>query len=93
MLLAAAGESNLNLTNLYVHLVVDNVFTHKTPEIQRWLLRHPMPGSSPTHLTDTEGRNEVSWSITVVIDSRIRARLEAIDESAWRTIFYPENPK
>ena len=37
----------LNLINrsvpedLDVHLVVDNVSTHKTPEIQRWLLRHP----------------------------------------------------
>lgn len=28
-------------TDLHVHLVVDNVKTHKTPEIQRWLLRHP----------------------------------------------------
>ena len=26
---------------LDVHLVVDNVSTHKTPEIHRWLLRHP----------------------------------------------------
>lgn len=24
-----------------VHLIVDNVSTHKTPEIHRWLLRHP----------------------------------------------------
>ena len=37
----------LNLINrsipddLDVHLVVDNVSTHKTPEIHRWLLRHP----------------------------------------------------
>ena len=37
----------LNLINrsvpdqLDVHLVVDNVSTHKTPQIQRWLLRHP----------------------------------------------------
>jgi transposase len=28
-------------TQLDVHLVVDNVSTHKTPEIKRWLLRHP----------------------------------------------------
>ncbi len=27
--------------DLDVHLVVDNVSTHKTPEIHRWLLRHP----------------------------------------------------
>jgi transposase len=37
----------LNLINrsvpdhLDVHLVVDNSSTHKTPEIRRWLLRHP----------------------------------------------------
>jgi transposase len=37
----------LNLINrsapddLDVHLVVDNVATHKTPEIRRWLVRHP----------------------------------------------------
>ncbi|QBI20617.1 IS630 family transposase [Egibacter rhizosphaerae] len=27
--------------HLDVHLVLDNYATHKTPEIQRWLLRHP----------------------------------------------------
>jgi transposase len=37
----------LNLLNrsvpedLEVHLVVDNVSTHKTPEIKKWLVRHP----------------------------------------------------
>jgi len=37
----------LNLINrsvpseLEVHLVIDNVSTHKTPEIHRWLVRHP----------------------------------------------------
>lgn len=37
----------LNLINrsvpddLDVHLIIDNVSTHKTPEIKRWLLRHP----------------------------------------------------
>ncbi len=37
----------LNLINrsvpedLDVHLILDNVSTHKTPEIHRWLLRHP----------------------------------------------------
>ena len=37
----------LNLINrsvpddLDVHLIIDNVSTHKTPEIHRWLLRHP----------------------------------------------------
>ena len=27
--------------DLDVHLILDNVSTHKTPEIKRWLLRHP----------------------------------------------------
>ena len=37
----------LNLINrsvpdhLDVHLIIDNVATHKTPEIHRWLVRHP----------------------------------------------------
>jgi len=40
-------RSFLNLINrsvpddLDVHLVIDNVSTHKTPDIQRWLVRHP----------------------------------------------------
>ena len=44
---AAEFRRFLNLINrsvpeeLDVHLVVDNVSTHKTPEIKRWLLRHP----------------------------------------------------
>jgi len=33
---------NRNVPNdLDVHLVVDNVSTHKTPEIKKWLVRHP----------------------------------------------------
>ena len=37
----------MNLVNrkvpehLAVHVVVDNSSTHKTPSIQRWLIRHP----------------------------------------------------
>ncbi len=44
---AAEFRRFLNLINrsvpddLEVHLVVDNSSTHKTPEIHRWLLRHP----------------------------------------------------
>jgi Transposase DDE domain group 1 len=40
-------------------------------------------------LVDTLNRLGVSWSITVIINPRIRACIETIDESAWRTIFYP----
>jgi transposase len=28
-------------TKLDVHVVLDNSSTHKTPSIQRWLVRHP----------------------------------------------------
>lgn len=31
---------------LDVHLIVDNVNTHKTEAVQRWLLRHPAPRST-----------------------------------------------
>jgi hypothetical protein len=41
-------------------------------------------------LLDTLNRLGVSWSITVMVNPRIRACIEAIDESAWRTIFYPD---
>jgi len=40
--------------DLTVHLVLDNYATHKTPEIQRWLLRHPR---FHLHFTPTSG----SW--------------------------------
>ncbi len=40
-------------------------------------------------LVDTLNRLGVFWSITVIINPRIRACIEAIDESAWQTIFYP----
>jgi transposase len=40
--------------HLAVHLVLDNYATHKTPEIQRWLLRHPR---FQLHFTPTSG----SW--------------------------------
>ena len=40
--------------NLSVHVVLDNLSTHKTPEIKRWLLRHPR---FQLHFTPTHG----SW--------------------------------
>ena len=40
--------------HLDVHLVLDNYATHKTPDIQRWLLRHPR---FHLHFTPTSG----SW--------------------------------
>ena len=41
-------------TELDVHLIWDNYATHKTPEIKRWLLRHPR---FHLHFTPTSG----SW--------------------------------
>jgi transposase len=41
-------------SDLDVHLVLDNYATHKTPDIQRWLLRHPR---FHLHFTPTSG----SW--------------------------------
>lgn len=40
--------------DLDVHLILDNYATHKTPDIQRWLLRHPR---FELHFTPTSG----SW--------------------------------
>ncbi|MGA2307605.1 MAG: hypothetical protein ABSH29_25965, partial [Acidimicrobiales bacterium] len=41
-------------------------------------------------MIDTLTRLGVCWSVTVIINPRIRACIEAIDESAWQTIFYPD---
>ncbi len=41
-------------------------------------------------LIDTLSRLGVAWSITVSISPRIRACIEAIDESAWQVIVYPD---
>ena len=41
-------------------------------------------------LIDTLSRLGVAWSITVQIGPEIRACIEAIDESAWKAIVYPD---
>lgn len=41
-------------------------------------------------LIDTLHRLGVHWSITVSISKEIRARIDAIDETAWTTISYPD---
>jgi hypothetical protein len=41
-------------------------------------------------LIDTLVRLGVAWSITVRINPSIRKAIEAIDESSWRTIAYPD---
>jgi len=76
---------------LDVHLVCDNYATHKTPEIQAWLARHPRfhihftpTGSSWVnqverwfgHLTDKLLRRSVHKSVQA-LESDIRAWIEA----------------
>ncbi len=41
-------------------------------------------------LIDTLHRLGVHWSITVSINSQVRARIDAIDEHAWQPITYPD---
>ncbi len=41
-------------------------------------------------LIDTLRRAGVAWSVTVTINAQIRACIEAIDESAWVPIAYPD---
>jgi len=41
-------------------------------------------------LVDTLTRLGVHWSITVAISKEIRAEIEAIDETEWQTITYPD---
>jgi len=41
-------------------------------------------------LIDTLVRLGVAYSITVTINAQVRACIDAIDESAWRTITYPD---
>jgi hypothetical protein len=41
-------------------------------------------------LIDTLDRLQVMWSITVNLNAHIRAAIDAIDESAWTPIVYPD---
>ena len=50
----------------------------------------PTRGSSPMTLIDTLVRLQVGYSITVQINAQVRACIEAIDESAWLAITYPD---
>lgn len=49
---AFLSEVNVNVPDgIEVHVVLDNLSTHKTPEVKRWLLRHPRfhMHFTPTH--------------------------------------------
>jgi transposase len=74
--------------DLDVHLICDNYQTHKTPEIQRWLLRHPR---FHLHLTPTYSSwlNLVERWVAELTNRKLRrsahhsgAELEA-DLTAW----------
>jgi Transposase DDE domain group 1 len=41
-------------------------------------------------LIDTLDRLEVAWSITIAIKAQVKAAIDAIDESAWTPIVYPD---
>ena len=56
--------------DLAVHLVLDNYATHKTPDIQRWLLRHPR---FHLHFTPTSGSCSTWWSGGSVSSPRRRS--------------------
>jgi transposase len=54
-----------------LHLIADNYYTHKTPEVQRWLKRHPR---FHMHFTPTSGSwlNLVERWFRNITDERIR---------------------
>jgi PII-like signaling protein len=41
-------------------------------------------------LIDTLDRLQVAWSITIAIRAQVKAAIDAIDESAWTPIVYPD---
>jgi hypothetical protein len=41
-------------------------------------------------LIDTLNRLQVNWSITIAIRAQVKAAIDAIDESAWTPIVYPD---
>jgi transposase len=66
------GEVEANVPNgLNVHVVLDNLSTHKTPQVQRWLLRHPR---FHLHFTPTHGSwlNQVERFFGLLTDHALR---------------------
>lgn len=52
-----------------------------------------LPVSTPrvrVLLIDTLNRLDVNWSITIAIRTQVKAAIDAIDESAWTPIVYPD---
>ena len=69
-----ADHQRRAVTRRDVHVVLDNSSTHKTPSIQRWLLRHPR---FTLHFTPTYS----SWLDTF---SEIQLHLAVADQCGWR---------
>lgn len=83
--------------HLAVHLVLDNYATHKTPEIQRWLLRHPR---LHLHFTPTSGSwlNLVERWFGELTMKKIRRgahmSVRALEKDIWEWIkTWNENPR
>jgi transposase len=83
--------------DLDVHVVVDNLSTHKTPKVQRWLLRHRR---FHLHYTPTYGSwmNLVERWFSALTTKKLRrsahtsAKELAADITAWVEV-WNENPK
>jgi hypothetical protein len=73
--------------DLEVHLVLDNYGTHKTPLIQRWLLRHPR-----FHLTSDLAQSQVavSWIAMPGTPAQWRVSKHSVVRSAGILL---QNPK
>jgi hypothetical protein len=66
---AFLNKLNRNVpTDLDIHVILDNLQTHKTPKVQRWLLRHRR---FHFHFTPTYG----SWINLVWVNRPWAARL------------------
>jgi transposase len=83
--------------DLDVHLILDNYATHKTPEIKRWLLRHPR---FHLHFTPTSGSwlNMVERWFGELTDKKIRrgahTSVKALEKDIREWIeLWNENPR
>lgn len=74
-----------------LHLILDNYQTHKTPEIQRWLIRHPR---FQLHFipTSTSWLNQVELWFAQITKQRIRrGSFNAVRELEQAILDYIEN--
>jgi transposase len=77
--------------DMTLHLILDNYQTHKTPEIQRWLIRHPR---FQLHFipTSTSWLNQVELWFAQITKQRIRrGSFNAVRELEQAIMNYIEN--